>query len=146
MSSSKREALIEECMAYDAVLHKYGQSLGGVALQSLPTAKTLRSKGGKALVTDGPYAESKELLGGVAINRFIDIDRAVEAWSKHPALRVGDVLEKFLAPIAHLTRAGRLTEPATAKLLGTKARLCQKELCGQARPRSPLSPCVGWSA
>jgi hypothetical protein len=93
MSSSEREALIEECMAYDTVLRKYGESLGGVALQSVRTAKTLRSKGGKALMTDGPYAETKELLGGVAINRFIDIDRAVEAWSKHPVLRVGDVLE-----------------------------------------------------
>ena len=93
MTSIEREALIEECMAYDAVLRKYGQSLGGVALQSARTAKTLRSKGGKVLVTDGPYAETKELLGGVAINRFTDIDRAVEAWSKHPCLRVGDVLE-----------------------------------------------------
>jgi hypothetical protein len=93
MTSSERESLIEEYMAYDAVLRKYGQSLGGVALQSARTAKTLRSKGGKALVTDGPYAETKELLGGVAINRFMDIDRAVEAWSQHPCLRLGDVLE-----------------------------------------------------
>jgi hypothetical protein len=45
------------------------------------------------VVTDGPYAETKELLGGVAINRFVDIDRAVEAWSQHPCLRLGDVLE-----------------------------------------------------
>jgi hypothetical protein len=93
MTSSERESLIEEYLAYDAVLRKYGQSLGGVALQSARTAKTMRSKGGKVLVTDGPYAETKELLGGVAINRFMDIDRAVEAWSKHPCLRVGDVLE-----------------------------------------------------
>ena len=93
MSSSERESRIEEFMAYDAVLRKYGQSLGGVALQSARTAKTLRSKGGKVLVTDGPYAETKELLGGVAINRFMDIDRAVEAWSQHPNLRLGDVLE-----------------------------------------------------
>jgi hypothetical protein len=93
MSRSERESRIEECMAYDAVLRKYGQSLGGVALQSARTAKTLRSKGGKVLVTDGPYAETKELLGGVAINRFMDIDRAVEAWSQHPCLRLGDVFE-----------------------------------------------------
>ena len=93
MTSSERESLINECMAYDAVLRKYGQSLGGVALQSARTAKTLRSKGGKVLVTDGPYAETKELLGGVAINQFMDIGRAIEAWSTHPCLRVGDVLE-----------------------------------------------------
>ena len=93
MSSGERESRIEECMAYDAVLRKYGQSLGGVALQSARTAKTLHSKGGKVLITDGPYAETKEQLGGVAINRFTDIDRAVEAWSNHPCLRKGHVLE-----------------------------------------------------
>jgi hypothetical protein len=93
MSSVEREARIEKCMAYDAVLRKFGQPLGGVALQSADTAKTLRFEGGKVLVTDGPYAETKELLGGVAIHKFTDIDRAVEAWSTHPCLRVGDVLE-----------------------------------------------------
>jgi hypothetical protein len=93
MPSSELETRIEESMAYDAVLRKYGQSLGGVALQSVRTAKTLRSKGGKVLVTDGPYTETKEQLGGVAIHRFSDIDRAVEAWSNHPCLRLGDVLE-----------------------------------------------------
>ena len=45
------------------------------------------------LVTDGPYAETKEQLGGVAIHKFTDIDRAVEAWTNHPCLRVGSVLE-----------------------------------------------------
>ncbi len=93
MSPSERDSSIEECMAYDEVLRKYGVSLGGVALQSVRTAKTLRSKGGKVLVTDGPYAETKEQLGGVAIHKFTDIDRAVEAWTNHPCLRVGGVLE-----------------------------------------------------
>jgi len=92
-SPSELEALIEECIAYDAVLRKYGVSLGGIALQSVRTAKTLRSSGGKVLITDGPYAETKEQLGGVAINIFADIDRAVEAWSNHPCLRKGHVLE-----------------------------------------------------
>src|SRR5262249_40124156 len=49
---------------------------------------------------------------------------------------------RFLGRKAHLPRAGRLTEPATAKPMGTKARLCQKQICRPARPRSPLSPCV----
>jgi hypothetical protein len=93
MSNSEREGLIEECMAYDEVLRKYGLSVGGVALQSDRTAKTLRSRGGRVVVTDGPYAETKEQLGGIAINKFTDIDRALEAWLKHPCLRVGDVLE-----------------------------------------------------
>jgi hypothetical protein len=93
LSNKQREGLIEECMAYDAVLRKYGLLVGGVALQSVRTAKTLRSRGGRLVVTDGPYAETKEQLGGFAINKFTDIDRALEAWLKHPCLRVGDVLE-----------------------------------------------------
>src|SRR5262249_23077068 len=93
LSNRERDALIDECMAYDKVLGKYGQSVGGVALQSVRTAKTLRSKGGKVLVTDGPYAETKEQLGGIAMHTFQHVEQAVEAWSKHPALRVGDVLE-----------------------------------------------------
>src|SRR5262245_14134709 len=93
MTQSELDALIDECMEYDAVLRKYGESLGGIALQSVSTSKTLRSKSGKVLVTDGPYAETKEQLGGVAIHKFTTIDRAVEAWSKHPWLRFGAVLE-----------------------------------------------------
>ena len=45
------------------------------------------------LVTDGPYAETKEQLGGVATLRFRDLDHAIQAWSNHPCLRVGDSLE-----------------------------------------------------
>jgi hypothetical protein len=93
MSKNERDAQIEACMAYDAVLRKYGTLVDGVALQSVRTAKTLRLKGGRVVVTDGPYAETKEQLGGVAINKFSDIDRAVEAWLKHPCLAMGDVLE-----------------------------------------------------
>lgn len=93
MSSNEREAMIEKCMAYDTELRKFGQSLGGVALQSACTAKTLRYKSGKVLVTDGPFAETKEQLGGVAINRFKDMNQAIEAWSRHPCLAIGDTLE-----------------------------------------------------
>jgi hypothetical protein len=93
MSNKEREVLIQEYMAYDAVLRKYGLPVGGVALQSVRTAKTLRSKGGRVVVTDGPYTETKEQIGGIAINKFTGIDRALEAWLKHPCLRVGDVLE-----------------------------------------------------
>ncbi len=93
MSNKEREGVIQEYMAYDAVLRRYGLPVGGVALQSVRMAKTLRSGGGKVVVTDGPYAETKEQIGGVAIHMFTDIDRALEAWLKHPCLRAGDVLE-----------------------------------------------------
>jgi hypothetical protein len=93
LSQIEQETLIEECLAYDDVLRNYGRMVGGEALQGGRTAKTLRWKSGKVMVTDGPYAETKEQIGGVAILKFRDMDQAVEAWSKHPCLRMGDALE-----------------------------------------------------
>lgn len=84
-------------MAYDKVLRKYGHYVEGAALQAATSAKTLRPQGGKVMVTDGPYAETKEQIGGVAILEFVNMEQAVEAWSKHPCLRMGDALE--LRPI-----------------------------------------------
>jgi hypothetical protein len=93
LSASQRDALIEECITYGETRLKHAGWVGGVALQQASTAKTLRSKGGKVLVTDGPYAETKEQLGGVAIFTFRDMDDAVASWSQHACLRVGDTLE-----------------------------------------------------
>ena len=93
MPESERAALINECAAYGEVLSRYGAWVGGDALQDSRTAKTLRYRGRKVIVTDGPYAETKEQLGGIAIFKFRDMEQAIEAWSKHPCLRVGDALE-----------------------------------------------------
>ncbi len=93
MSERERETMIAECISYGDLLRKEGGWVGGAALQAAGAAKTLRSRGGKLLVTDGPYAETKEQLGGVATFRFRDMDHAVEAWSQHPCLRAGDALE-----------------------------------------------------
>ena len=93
MPDNERTALINECAAYGEVLSQYGASVGGDALQDSRTAKTLRHRGGKVIVTDGPYAETKEQLGGIAIFKVRDMEQAIEAWSKHPGLRVGDALE-----------------------------------------------------
>jgi hypothetical protein len=94
MSASQRTARIEQCISYaETELVQHGQSVGGAALQSSHTAKTLRAKGGKVLVTDGPFAETKEQLGGVAVFRFRDMEQAVEAWSNHPCVAMGDSLE-----------------------------------------------------
>jgi hypothetical protein len=93
MSDSERTGLIKECAAYGEVLSQYGSWVGGDALQDSRSAKTLRHRSGKVMVTDGPYAETKEQLGGIAIFKFRDMEQAIEAWSKHPCLRLGDALE-----------------------------------------------------
>jgi hypothetical protein len=93
LSKDEQEVLIEECIAYDEVLRKHGRYVGGAALQSVQTAKTLHAKGSKVLITDGPYAETKEQLGGLAVFEFRNMDDAIRAWSTHPCLRMGDALE-----------------------------------------------------
>ena len=64
MSESERNAMLDECFTYDDVLRKNGHFASGEALQSANAAMTLRWKNGKVSVTDGPYAETKEQLGG----------------------------------------------------------------------------------
>src|SRR5262245_23361504 len=90
MSPSEQAAVMEECFAYDDVLRKDGHTWGdGAALQIARLGKTLRSKGGKVIVTDGPFTETKEQLGGFGIIEARDIDEAVALMSQHPGLRFG---------------------------------------------------------
>ena len=87
------DAMLEECIAFDVARRKAGQWLGGIKLQGVETAKTLRAKGGKVVVTDGPFAETKEQLDGVVVIGLKDMHHAIELLSNHPALRFGVTLE-----------------------------------------------------
>jgi hypothetical protein len=92
MSESERDALVDECFAYDDMLRKNGHFVGGEALQSARNATTLRWKNGKVSTTDGPYAETKEQLGGILRLEARDLNHAIQVISKHPAvkgLRIG---------------------------------------------------------
>ena len=93
MSPSEQESLMQECFAYDDVLRQNGHFAGGEALQSVRTAKTLRWQGSKVLVTDGPFAETKEQLGGLLLLEARDMDHAVALMSKHPGVRLGGPFE-----------------------------------------------------
>src|SRR5262249_6440753 len=92
-SQGEFAAMIEQCAAFDQARRRDGHWLSGIGLQSAESAKTLRSKAGQVIVTDGPFAETKEQLGGVVINRFKNMQQAVEVLSGHPALRYGVVIE-----------------------------------------------------
>src|SRR5262245_10329342 len=90
MPKIQHDAMVEECLAYDEKLNSGGHWTGeGEALQKSRTAKTLRQKGDKVTVTDGPYAETKEQLGGFGVLEARDLDQAVELMSSHPGLRFG---------------------------------------------------------
>lgn len=82
-------AMMEECFAYDDELRRGGHFLGGEALQGVANAVTLRPEGGKVTVCDGPFAETKEHLGGILLLEARDMNHAISLMSKHPGVKFG---------------------------------------------------------
>lgn len=82
-------AMMDECFTYDDELRRNGHFVGGEALQGPDTAATLRWVDGKVSVTDGPYAETKEQLGGILILEARDLNHAIQIMSKHPGVKAG---------------------------------------------------------
>ena len=93
LSAAEQSSMMEECFAYDDVLRKNGHFLGGEALQSARNAVTLRWQNDKVGVTDGPYAETKEQLGGILLLEAKDLNHAIQLMSKHPGVRLGGPFE-----------------------------------------------------
>jgi hypothetical protein len=89
MPESERNAIIDECFAYDDVLREKGHFVGGEALQSVRNATTLRWQNGKMSITDGPYAETKEQLGGILVLEAKDLNHAIQLMSRHPGVKAG---------------------------------------------------------
>jgi len=100
MSESERNAMMDECFTYDDVLHKNGHFAGGEALQSARNATTLRWENGKVSITDGPYAETKEQLGGILMLEATDLNHAIQLMSMHPGVKAGPF---EIRPVADLT-------------------------------------------
>src|SRR4051794_7992777 len=107
MSESEFNATADECFAYDDVLRKNGHFLGGEALQSPRNGAALRWRDGKVLATDGPFAETKEQLGGILIMEARDLANAVQLMSRHPGVKLGPW---EIRPAADLTEMIRASE------------------------------------
>jgi hypothetical protein len=93
LAEGDRNAMFDRCFDYDDQLRANGHWGGGEALQSSETALTLHWKNGKVVTTDGPYAETKEQLGGFLILEARDMNHAVELIGQHPALRYGNIFD-----------------------------------------------------
>ncbi|MEO6434893.1 MAG: YciI family protein [Tepidisphaeraceae bacterium] len=93
MPESDRKALLDECAAYDELLRENGHSIDARALEGAAAATTLRFDGGKMSVTDGPFVETKEQLGGVMVLEATDLNHAIGLMSKLPCMRLGGCLE-----------------------------------------------------
>ncbi len=83
------EAIIAECFSYDDELRLGGYFRGGEAMGDLSSAVTLRHKNDQVEVTDGPYIETKEILGGILLLEASDLNEAIRLVSNHPGLRTG---------------------------------------------------------
>ena len=93
LPESERNAMFDACFEYDDHLRASGHSAGGEALQGTETALTLYWKNGKVATTDGPYAETKEQLGGIGVLEARDMNHAVQLMARHPALAYGTIFE-----------------------------------------------------
>lgn len=89
LSEVEGQRMMEDCFAYDDELRRGGHFLGGEALQSARNAVTLRMKNGSVDVTDGPYAETKEMLGGILLLEARDLNHAIALMSQHPGVKIG---------------------------------------------------------
>ncbi|MBW4459048.1 MAG: YciI family protein [Nodosilinea sp. WJT8-NPBG4] len=89
LSEDEQGELMANCFAYDDELQRGGHFLGGEALQSIRNAATLRYQNGQVVVTDGPFAETKEQIGGILMLEARDLNHAIQLMSHHPGVRGG---------------------------------------------------------
>ena len=93
LPDSERDAVMREYGEWIAGLQRAGSHRATEKLAWSPAAKTLRVRGGKAVVTDGPFAETKEQFGGFHIVECRDVDEALAIAAGIPTLRVGGTIE-----------------------------------------------------
>ena len=104
LSEADRNAMVDECFTYDDELRKNGNFAGGDALQGPESAATLRWENGKVSITDGPYAETKEQIGGILILEARDLNHAIQIMSKHPGVKAGPFEIRPAADLSEMIR------------------------------------------
>ena len=90
--------IFAEYMEYTKGIRKAGNYIGGEALQPIATATTVRQRNGKTLTTDGPFAETKEQLGGYYLVEAKDLDEAIKLAGGIPAVRTGSIEVRPIMP------------------------------------------------
>ena len=93
LPAARRDSIMSEYGALLKRLDESGRHLGSAKLQPSPTAATVRGRNGKATVTDGPFAETKEQLGGYHVVECRDLDEAIEIARQIPTIPHGGTVE-----------------------------------------------------
>ena len=97
MPKAEADAMMGDYYAFTEGIKKSGHYVGGNALQPTQTATTVRLRGGKVSTTDGPFAETKEQLGGYYLIEAKDLNEAIQLASRCPGARHGAVEVRPLA-------------------------------------------------
>jgi hypothetical protein len=114
MTEAEKQAMFDACFTYDDHLRANGHLVAEVPLQPAETAVTLYWKNGKVATTDGPYAETKEQLGGLQIFEARDLNHAIQLVSQLPGFKYGlGPIE--IRPIADITEIIKQSEQRRRK-------------------------------
>jgi hypothetical protein len=101
LPESERDEVMQEYGTWVQHLVKSGHHRATAKLQPSSTATTVRGKHGKPVVTDGPYAETKEQLGGYHLLECKDLEEALSFAKRIPTIRVGGTIE--VRPVEHVS-------------------------------------------
>ena len=91
MPKGESDAFMGEYFAFTEGIRKSGHYVGGNALQPVQAATTVRVRNGKVSTTDGPFAETKEQLGGYYLIEAKNLDDAIQVASRIPSAKLGSV-------------------------------------------------------
>ncbi len=98
LPEAEQGRIFEEYMTYTRNIKKSGNYIGGEALQPISDATTVRVKNGKTVTTDGPFAETREQLGGYYLVEAKDLDEAIKLAAGIPASRTGSIEVRPIMP------------------------------------------------
>jgi hypothetical protein len=101
LPDGEMQRLVDAALGYMEELRQSGHFIVSNALQRGRTARTIRVRGGKATTTDGPFAETKEQLGGFFLIEAKDIDEACEVASRFPPARIGTIEVRPVQELRH---------------------------------------------
>jgi hypothetical protein len=95
------QALVDSALEYDDELRRSGHYIASNALQPARTARTIRVRGGRVSTTDGPFAETKEQLGGFFLIEARDMDEACRIAARFPPARIGVIEVRPVQELQH---------------------------------------------
>jgi hypothetical protein len=101
LSESDLQALDDDSLEYDDVLRKRGHFIAAHALESVHAATTVRLRGGKVSITDGPFAETNEQIGGFILIEAQDLNEAIQLASQIPVARIGGIEVRPVKELTH---------------------------------------------